>query len=64
MPGPTSRPGLSREREAGRNVELMWLPGGLVPDHKTVADFRKNNGRAIRKVCTRFVELCQEMAPG
>src|SRR3984885_10478345 len=49
------------EREAGRNVELMWLLGRLVPDHKTVADFRKDNGRAIRKVCARFVELCREM---
>ena len=49
------------EREAGRNVELMWLIGCLVPDHKTVADLRKNNGRAIRKVCARFVELCREM---
>ena len=49
------------EREAGRNVEMMWLLGRLVPDHKTVADFRKDNGRAIRKVCARFVELCREM---
>jgi len=49
------------EREAGRNVELMWLLGRLVPDHKTVADFRKDNGRGIRKVCARFVELCREM---
>src|SRR5689334_16303063 len=49
------------EREAGRNVELMWLLGRLAPDHKTVADFRKDNGRAIRKVCARFVELCREM---
>ena len=49
------------EREAGRNVEVMWLLGRLVPDHKTVADFRKDNGRAIRKVCSRFVELCREM---
>ena len=49
------------EREAGGNVELMWLLGRLVPDHKTVADFRKDNGRAIRKVCARFVELCREM---
>src|SRR5260221_12803635 len=39
------------EREAGRNVEVLWLLGRLVPDHKTVADFRKDNGRAIRKVC-------------
>jgi transposase len=49
------------EREAGRNVEVMWLLGHLVPDHKTVADFRKDCGRAIRKVCARFVELCREM---
>jgi transposase len=49
------------EREAGRNVEMMWLLGRLVPDHKTIADFRKDNGRAIRKVCARFVELCREM---
>ena len=47
------------EREAGRNVEVMWLLGRLVPDHKTIADFRKDNGRAIRKVCARFVELCR-----
>ena len=38
------------EREAGRNVEVMWLTGRLVPDHKTIADFRKDNGPAIRKV--------------
>jgi len=49
------------ECEAGRNVELMWLLGRLVPDHKTIADFRKDNGSAIRKVCARFVELCREM---
>src|ERR671930_837486 len=49
------------EREAGRNVEVMWLTGRLVPDHKTIADFRKDNGPAIRKVCARFVELCREM---
>jgi Transposase DDE domain/Transposase domain (DUF772) len=49
------------EREAGRNVELMWLLGRLVPDHKTVADFRKDNGIAIRQMCARFVELCREM---
>ncbi len=47
------------EREAGRNVEVMWLLGRLVPDHKTIADFRKDNGSAIRKVCARFVELCR-----
>jgi macrodomain Ter protein organizer (MatP/YcbG family) len=49
------------EREAGRNVEVMWLLGRLVPDHKTIADFRKGNGPAIRKVCARFVDLCREM---
>jgi transposase len=49
------------EFEAGRNVEVMWLTGRLAPDHKTIADFRKDNGLAIRKVCARFVELCREM---
>jgi transposase len=49
------------EREAGRNLEVMWLTGRLVPDHKTIADFRKDNGPAIRKVCARFVELCRKM---
>ena len=49
------------EREAGRNFEVLWLLGRLVPDHKTIADFRKDNGLAIRKVCARFVELCREM---
>src|SRR5207237_8219545 len=47
--------------EAVRSFELMSLLGRLVPDHKTVADFRKDNGCAIRKVCARFVELCREM---
>jgi transposase len=50
------------EREAGRNVEVMWLLGRLAPDHKTIADFRKDNGLALRKVCVRFVELCREMS--
>ena len=49
------------EREAGRNFEVMWLLGRLVPDHKTIADFRKDNGPAIRKVCARLVELCRQM---
>jgi len=49
------------EREAGRNVEVMWLTGRLVPDHKTIADFRKDNGPAIRKVCSRFVALCRQL---
>ena len=39
------------EREAGRNVEVMWLTGRLVPDHKTIANFRKDNGSAVKKVC-------------
>ena len=47
------------EREAGHNVEVMWLSGRLVPDHKTIADFRKDNGTAIRKVCARFIALCR-----
>ena len=49
------------EREAGHNVEVMWLSGRLAPDHKTIADFRKNNGSAIRQVCARFVALCRAM---
>jgi transposase len=49
------------EREAGRNLEVMWLTGRLVPDHKTIADFRKDNGPAVKKVCARFVELCRKM---
>jgi len=49
------------EREAGRNVEVMWLCGRLAPDHKTIADFRKDNGPAIRKVCARFVALCRQL---
>jgi transposase len=49
------------EREAGRNVEVMWLTGRLVPDHKTIADFRKDNGRAIRQVCAQFVALCRTL---
>jgi transposase len=49
------------EREAGRNTEVIWLLGRLIPDHKTIADFRKDNGIAIRKVCAQFVALCREM---
>jgi transposase len=49
------------EREACRNVEVMWLAGRLVPDHKTIADFRKDNGPAIRKVCAQFVAVCREI---
>src|SRR4030081_1562888 len=49
------------EREACRNVEVMWLAGRLVPDHKTIADFRKDNGPAIRKVCAQFVAVYREI---
>src|ERR1700692_3713712 len=49
------------EREAGRNVEVMWLLGRLVPDPQTIADFRKDNGAAIRKVCAHFIALCRAM---
>ena len=49
------------ERETGRNIELMWLLGRLQPDFKTIADFRRSNGRAIRKVCAEFVGLCRKL---
>jgi transposase len=49
------------ERETQRNVELMWLTGRLTPDFKTIADFRKDNGEAIRRVCRRFVELSRQL---
>jgi transposase len=49
------------EREAQRNVELMWLTGRLMPDFKTIANFRKDNGKAIRSVCRSFVVLCQQL---
>jgi len=49
------------EREAGRNLEVLWLLKRLAPDHKTIADFRTDNGAALRKVCARFVELCREL---
>ncbi|HKJ08497.1 MAG TPA: IS1182 family transposase [Gammaproteobacteria bacterium] len=49
------------EREAQRNVELMWLTGRLAPDFKTIADFRKDNGNAIRLVCREFVMLCRKL---
>ena len=49
------------EREAQRNVELMWLTGRLAPDFKTIADFRYRNGTGIRSVCRRFVVLCREL---
>jgi transposase len=49
------------EREAQRNVELMWLTQRLAPDFKTIANFRKDNGKAIRNVCRQFVVLCQQL---
>jgi transposase len=49
------------ERECQRNVELMWLLGRLAPDFKTIADFRRDNGKGIRNVCRRFVVLCREL---
>ncbi len=49
------------ERECGRNVELIWLTGRLMPDFKTIADFRKDNGPAIRDVCRQFVVLCRRI---
>src|SRR6476620_6527136 len=49
------------DREAGRNLEVIWLLGRLVPDDKVIADFRKDNGPAIRRVCANFVNLCRQM---
>ena len=49
------------EREAQRNIELMWLTGRLAPDFKTIANFRRDNGSAIRAVCGQFVELCRRL---
>ena len=49
------------EREAGRNIELMWLTGRLAPDFKTIANFRRDNGAAIRAVCGQFIELCRRL---
>ena len=49
------------ERECARNLELIWLTGRLAPDFKTIADFRRDNGPAIRKVCQQFVALCRDI---
>src|SRR4249919_2699077 len=49
------------ERECQRNIELVWLTGRLMPDFKTIADFRKDNGEAIRRVCRQFVELSRRL---
>jgi len=48
------------ERESGRNLELMWLLNRLVPDFKTIADFRRDNTQALVGVCARFVAFCRE----
>ena len=49
------------ERETQRNIELMWLTGRLMPDFKTIADFRHDNGPAIRAACAQFVVLCRRL---
>jgi len=49
------------EREAGRNVELMWLLGRLAPDFKTIADFRKDNGKGIKNTCRAFIDICRQL---
>jgi len=54
------QPSRRLEKETQRNVELMWLTGRLMPDFKTIARFRKDNGQAIRSVCRQFIVLCQQ----
>ena len=49
------------EKESHRNVELMWLLTRLMPDFKTIADFRKDNGKGIKAVCRQFVQMCRQM---
>lgn len=49
------------ERRTQRNVEMVWLTGRLMPDFKTIIDFSKNNGKAIRKVCREFIVLCRSL---
>jgi len=49
------------ECECQRNLELMWLTGRLAPDFKTIADFRRDNGKTIRNVCRQFVVLCRQL---
>lgn len=51
----------SLEKEAKRNVELMWIMRKLTPDFKTIADFRKDNRKAIKKVCREFTLLCKRL---
>jgi len=49
------------EVQTQRNLELMWLTSRLMPDFKTIARFRKDNGKAIRSVCRQFIELCRQL---
>ncbi len=49
------------EKESGRNVELMWLLGRLAPDFKTIADFRKDNGKGIKNTCRTFIDICRQL---
>ena len=49
------------EKESHRNVELMWLLERLKPDFKTIANFRKDNGKGIKNVCREFVDLCRQL---
>jgi transposase len=51
------------ERECQRSIEVIWLTGQLPPEFKTIADFRKDNGAAIRKVCREFIVLCHKCEP-
>ena len=49
------------EAECHRNVEVIWLLGQLAPDHKTIADFRKDNLKALKAVCGQFTLLCRKL---
>lgn len=49
------------EGECQRNVEVMWLIGKRCPDHKTIADFRKDNGEGLRRVCREFTVICRQL---
>ena len=49
------------EKEAHRNVEVIWLTGRLAPDHKTIANFRRDNGKAVREVCRAFTRFCRDL---
>ena len=61
IPGSQHEPDELSLRECQRNIELVWLTGRLMPDFKTIADFRKDNGEAIRRVCREFVVLCRRL---